>query len=116
MCKNTSCKPSFVWMNTMPVVIFFSKSYALDHSRTSIQLVYFFFNYTATTYIYTRPYTLSLHDALPISRMPVCIDPSHAIGSRTRGPEGILDLLHATDRKSTRLNSSHTVLSRMPSS
>jgi len=28
--------------------------------------------------------------------MPVCIDPSHAIGSRTRGPEGILDIMHAT--------------------
>ena len=31
-----------------------------------------------------------------LTRMPVCVDPSHAIGSRTRGPEGILDLLHAT--------------------
>src|SRR5213596_4335754 len=30
----------------------------------------FFFNATATTEIYTRPYTLSLHDALPIS--PTC--------------------------------------------
>src|SRR5213596_2282380 len=29
---------------------------------------FFFFNDTATTEIYTRPYTLSLHDALPISR------------------------------------------------
>src|SRR5213596_4247376 len=28
---------------------------------------FFFFNDTATTEIYTRPYTLSLHDALPIS-------------------------------------------------
>src|SRR5213596_4315969 len=27
----------------------------------------FFFNDTPTTEIYTRPYTLSLHDALPIS-------------------------------------------------
>src|SRR5213596_2996612 len=27
---------------------------------------FFFFNDTATTEIYTRPYTLSLHDALPI--------------------------------------------------
>src|SRR5213596_3112633 len=38
--------------------------------------VCFFFNDTATTEIYTRPYTLSLHDALPIcarfcfSRLP----------------------------------------------
>src|SRR5213596_385415 len=30
---------------------------------------FFFFNDTATTEIYTRPYTLSLHDALPISRL-----------------------------------------------
>src|SRR5213596_2596865 len=30
---------------------------------------FFFFNDTATTEIYTRPYTLSLHDALPISGM-----------------------------------------------
>jgi len=31
-----------------------------------------------------------------LTRMPVCVDPSHAVGSRTRGPEGILDLMHAT--------------------
>jgi 3-deoxy-7-phosphoheptulonate synthase len=31
-----------------------------------------------------------------LTRMPVCIDPSHAIGARTRGPEGILDIMHAT--------------------
>jgi 3-deoxy-7-phosphoheptulonate synthase len=31
-----------------------------------------------------------------LTRMPVCVDPSHAIGSRTRGPEGILDVMHAT--------------------
>src|SRR5213596_1132846 len=30
-------------------------------------IFFFFFNDTATTEIYTRPYTLSLHDALPIS-------------------------------------------------
>jgi 3-deoxy-7-phosphoheptulonate synthase len=28
--------------------------------------------------------------------MPVCIDPSHSVGSRSRGPEGILDIMHAT--------------------
>src|SRR5213596_2871876 len=33
-----------------------------------IILIFFFFNYTAPTEIYTRPYTLSLHDALPIWR------------------------------------------------
>ncbi|HEY3104920.1 MAG TPA: hypothetical protein VGJ69_15155 [Pyrinomonadaceae bacterium] len=31
-----------------------------------------------------------------LTRMPVCIDPSRAVGSRTKGPEGILDLMHAT--------------------
>ena len=31
-----------------------------------------------------------------LTRMPVCIDPSHAIGSRSSGPEGILDIMHAT--------------------
>src|SRR5213596_3747268 len=32
-----------------------------------VDRVFFFFNDPATTEIYTRPYTLSLHDALPIS-------------------------------------------------
>jgi 3-deoxy-7-phosphoheptulonate synthase len=31
-----------------------------------------------------------------LTRMPVCVDPSHAIGSRCNGPEGILDVMHAT--------------------
>ena len=31
-----------------------------------------------------------------LTRMPVCVDPSHAVGMRGAGPEGILDLLHAT--------------------
>lgn len=31
-----------------------------------------------------------------LTRMPVCIDPSHAVGSRSTGPEGILDVMHAT--------------------
>ena len=29
-----------------------------------------------------------------LTRMPVCIDPSHSVGSRSRGPEGILDMMH----------------------
>src|SRR5213596_3369486 len=37
----------------------------------------FFFNDTATTEIYTRPYTLSLHDALPISSLRQCGAHSH---------------------------------------
>jgi 3-deoxy-7-phosphoheptulonate synthase len=31
-----------------------------------------------------------------LTRMPVCIDPSHSVGTRARGPEGILDLMHVT--------------------
>ncbi len=29
------------------------------------------------------------------TRMPVCIDPSHSVGTREEGPEGIMDVLHA---------------------
>src|ERR1022692_1520486 len=63
-------------------------------------LLCFFFNDTATTEIYT----LSLHDALPISGY--ILRPGW-IGCRTFGnpvPSHI-------DRKSTRLNSSHLVIS-----
>ena len=31
-----------------------------------------------------------------LTRMPVCVDPSHAVGSRRVGSEGILDIMHAT--------------------
>ena len=31
-----------------------------------------------------------------LTRMPVCVDPSHAVGDRRAGPEGILDVMHAT--------------------
>jgi 3-deoxy-7-phosphoheptulonate synthase len=31
-----------------------------------------------------------------LTRMPVCVDPSHAIGSRDKTPDGILDVMHAT--------------------
>src|SRR5712664_4558588 len=56
---------------------------------------FFFFNDTATTEIYT----LSLHDALPISANPLRIEPWWG----SRSPR----LWLARDRKSTRLNSSH---------
>ena len=29
-----------------------------------------------------------------LTRMPVCIDPSHSVGARSSGPEGILDIMH----------------------
>lgn len=31
-----------------------------------------------------------------LTRMPVCIDPSHSVGARTCSPDGILDIMHAT--------------------
>src|SRR5438132_13195600 len=62
---------------------------------------FFFFNDTATTEIYT----LSLHDALPIWRLRRRRAPPGADRRRT-GPAQARE-----DRKSTRLNSSHTVIS-----
>ena len=31
-----------------------------------------------------------------LTHLPVCIDPSHSVGSRDHGPDGILDTLHVT--------------------
>src|ERR671926_738566 len=64
---------------------------------------FFFFNDTATTEIYT----LSLHDALPISSPPA--SPERPATSRRSGSSRISP--RRRDRKSTRLNSSHTVIS-----
>src|SRR3712207_7646904 len=68
----------------------------------------FFFNDTATTKIYT----LSLHDALPISvtvervyALGVIAGVDHAAGGRADG------VVVRPDRKSTRLNSSHANIS-----
>src|SRR5438477_8595188 len=68
---------------------------------------FFFFNATATTEIYT----LSLHDALPISAvrpgcdgMPGCVSRHRSHRSRDYRPS-------RRDRKSTRLNSSHMSIS-----
>src|SRR3712207_8016324 len=79
---------------------------------------FFFFNDTATTEIYT----LSLHDALPISRCPIrehdrargC-EPAATFGGSVHEPgkhggrPG--PALGPGDRKSTRLNSSHANIS-----
>src|SRR2546430_7951708 len=69
---------------------------------------FFFFNDTATTEIYT----LSLHDALPISRRAT--PPPRAAPRQPRDPTRGDDrrrLSHDEDRKSTRLNSSHSQIS-----
>src|SRR3989442_6317879 len=63
---------------------------------------FFFFNDTATTEIYT----LSLHDALPISHLRRRYRPSGRGGNQTISLASRLG-----DRKSTRLNSSHVRIS-----
>src|SRR5260221_7865453 len=61
---------------------------------------FFFFNDTATTEIYT----LSLHDALPIFHSRAAL---HTVDNDGQGNR----FGNRADRKSTRLNSSHTVIS-----
>src|SRR2546427_12882383 len=74
-----------------------------------ISFVLFFFNDTATTEIYT----LSLHDALPISFEADC----RAHGVAVDGKRLMTYIAEAgrercrSDRKSTRLNSSHSQIS-----
>src|SRR2546430_2861644 len=73
---------------------------------------FFFFNDTATTEIYT----LSLHDALPISEWVRIFD-RIGLGQWFRYFTGALQVTGALlvliprDRKSTRLNSSHSQIS-----
>src|SRR6266704_4694696 len=64
----------------------------------TIIFIYFFFNDTATTEIYT----LSLHDALPISPC-WSTDTTYRCSARSCPTQ--------RDRKSTRLNSSHVSIS-----
>src|SRR5947207_15942591 len=72
---------------------------------------FFFFNDTATTDIYT----LSLHDALPILLLGVhrgsVVGTRQAYQDQEAWSAGEEYLPSWLDRKSTRLNSSHTVIS-----
>src|SRR5690349_24482807 len=80
--------------------------------HTFIIYFFFFFNDTATTEIYT----LSLHDALPISArfevpsVPLTVSASAGLAVRASSPLG-LSAYELEDRKSTRLNSSHVEIS-----
>src|SRR2546428_9896537 len=75
----------------------------------------FFFNDTATTEIYT----LSLHDALPISDQDRQRSGQHELPLQnvrrdlllTKWPRDVLPGPFLQDRKSTRLNSSHDQIS-----
>src|SRR5437867_13427853 len=78
-------------------LVFLHTYYVLRYSF----IYFFFFNDTATTEIYT----LSLHDALPISQLahrPLLPGSPHLHTQRAS---------QAIDRKSTRLNSSHRTIS-----
>src|SRR5437588_3868777 len=106
--------------------------HSLYDSMFSALFIFFFFNDTATTSIYT----LSLHDALPILRFienfvgtrlteGVASQPVRVSGWSSLPPAGtpwisvktrkeaesFIEIARAEDRKSTRLNSSHTVIS-----
>src|SRR5256885_9728905 len=77
-------------------------------------LFFFFFNDTATTEIYT----LSLHDALPISQVSshramttTSSTAAKASGCVSASQIAPTEAPSSTDRKSTRLNSSHLVIS-----
>src|SRR2546430_10782889 len=81
-------------------------------------MIFFFFNDTATTEIYT----LSLHDALPISDLQHSFAKPRAAGCEQRSVHGqsaaeckFWFCQHRSwqlqDRKSTRLNSSHSQIS-----
>src|SRR2546430_5736662 len=71
---------------------------------TLLFFFFFFFNDTATTEIYT----LSLHDALPIWTREYC----HNQKRKLRERENLHDVgIWTRDRKSTRLNSSHSQIS-----
>src|SRR2546430_16875119 len=71
--------------------------------RLSQSICFFFFNDTATTEIYT----LSLHDALPI------FGTTRGRRDRLMPTDVIMPMLgmNQEDRKSTRLNSSHSQIS-----
>src|SRR5256885_7214525 len=77
----------------------------------ALQLLFFFFNDTATTEIYT----LSLHDALPIysGRASAAIHPGQTRAAKCLCRPGCFGECARSfpDRKSTRLNSSHLVIS-----
>src|SRR5256885_6641944 len=73
----------------------------------SFWFLFFFFNDTATTEIYT----LSLHDALPICTAAGAQRPNTQGHQTGVGPAFFPQLPYQRDRKSTRLNSSHLVIS-----
>src|SRR5207245_9064915 len=97
LSPSSLCTPDYV---SLFLPLFCSRFSALQ-SRFSFFSFFFFFNDTAPTEIYT----LSLHDALPISLHSAAC-PSNALARNLYGTKRL-----AVDRKSTRLNSSHGSIS-----
>src|SRR2546430_8319376 len=86
-------------------------TFSLPITNTTRIFFFFFFNDTATTEIYT----LSLHDALPIYRRSGFPEISQTV-RRTMDRHQVithpsLEQIFEADRKSTRLNSSHSQIS-----
>src|SRR2546426_7176726 len=92
-----------------------TSSFYLLHALSTSPYPFFFFNDTATTEIYT----LSLHDALPIlagrrlqrPRVPQEPDAQRVQTDRRPAQAATRPEPEPRDRKSTRLNSSHLVIS-----
>src|SRR2546426_11606864 len=89
---------SRTWSILLRYCQFFVVSIFLVYCTCRFDFFFFFFNDTATTEIYT----LSLHDALPI-----CVHDRARRVPDVCGPH----CRRGGDRKSTRLNSSHLVIS-----
>src|SRR3712207_9062262 len=82
---------------------------SLDAETRQRAVIFVFFNDTATTEIYT----LSLHDALPISAGRLAVDEEMMveIANLKEAIHPHETLFVVEDRKSTRLNSSHANIS-----
>src|SRR5437773_12531469 len=92
-CLQYSCRTlSIPYFMLIPSYFFFS---------------FFFFNATATTEIYT----LSLHDALPISGAQAFARMRGSLSTLRKQGLPLLSARTRQDRKSTRLNSSHITIS-----
>src|SRR5690625_8036098 len=88
------------------ILLFFSSSF---HSFISALYFFFFFSFIGTSTSDTS--TLSLHDALPISLYSLSQqDLYRVLAQRPEVGRHLLASL-GTDRKSTRLNSSHVAIS-----
>src|SRR5262245_64867462 len=91
--------------------ILLASSFSFHILRSPFTLFFFFFNATATTEIYT----LSLHDALPIFGKTLRASPllvEECLVFARFGVDRRAKTRHSsTDRKSTRLNSSHLGIS-----